>query len=475
MDYERGLTKLGQYVAEYFEKIQDLQLRDNFDLHKFNLRRISDDINQYGSNEKLDSDILRVVLQLNRITYRLNIGMSFDDLCVQSDAPKPISNTRLKKLRLLLNNAFSLPDDDKLKVFYDQCVPPNMSAPQNYQISGLLNCLAKMGKSSTGHIPMLDFVVRLMPYANNPKARDDLKAWIREVGKHLTLTETQIDGLLNKPQKNTIVPLHLLIELEPELDDNFIVSAWRVKSPEDIENISDNIKSTSKEQTFVLNDMPKLIGKLLDSIKHDLIAAKDQLTIEFFLPFNLLCHPVDHWLVSDPFQGDTPIGIRYPVVIRSQDRLQKDILWAPWKAHWDDNKLEKIISDDNIAWMTQNESLRAVHSKLNKKDEVICFAMTFPHETIVDPKQDVLLRAISLGAPIALWPRKIDEFDDVQQELRTLLLEDTLENLPERVRKKREEKWVAEEEHKVGYNLSLLWDDPNRIAVPVTNLVCPTQ
>jgi len=223
----------------------------------------------------------------------------------------------------------------------------------------------------------------------------------------------------------------------------------------------------------VLKNMPNLLGKLLDSIKPDLNAADNQLMIEFLLPFNLLCYPVDHWATvsSDQLQDDVPIGIRYPVVIRSRDRLRNDIFWSPWKAHWNNDKLQKVVSDTDVVWMNE-DSFRAMYPKLNGTD-AICLVMTFPHKTIVDLKKAMLSHAIRLGAPIALWSRKIDESDDIQPELKALLSEGTLEELPERVRKKREEKWAAEEEHKAGYNLSLLWDDPHRI--PVTNLEHPTQ
>jgi hypothetical protein len=470
MDYENGLRKLSKYVAKYFEETEDSQLRDKFDLYKFRLRCALDEINQHGSTKELNSEINKVISLLNTITRQLNIGMTFDDLCVQKSIPKPICDIWLKKLVFLLLKAFSLPNDEKLREFYEECVPPNMSAPQNYKRRDILICLAEMGKSSTDHVPMLDFLVQLMPYTKNPKAINALKAWMKVVGKHLTLTEAQIDELLDndKPQRNTTVPLHLLIELEPEEDDldNFIVHAWRVKSPENIQNIFDE-----GDKTFVLKKMPKLMGNLLDSIKPDLIAANDQLTIEFFLPFNLLCHPVDHWPISDPIQDDVPIGIRYPVVIRSRDRLRNDIFWPSWKAHWDNDKLHKVVSDTDVVWMNEDR-FRAVYPKLNGTD-AICLVMTFPHETIVNPKQAMLSHAIRLGAPIALWSRKIDESDDIQQELSALLSVAILEELPERVRKKREEKWAAGEEHKAGYNLSLLWDDPNRI--PVANLESPTQ
>jgi len=196
------------------------------------------------------------------------------------------------------------------------------------------------------------------------------------------------------------------------------------------------------------------------------------LTIEFFLPFHLLCYPVEHWV--SPFLAPYPLGVYYRVVVRSQDRLRNERFWPSWKAHLDNHDLPKIVSDNGVVWMNEDRC-RAIHSKLRNTD-AICLVMTFPHETIVDPKQAMLSHAIKLGAPIALWPRKIDESDDIQTELENLLSEGTLESLPERVRKKREEKWEAEEEYKAGYNLSLLWDDFNR--KPIINefeLESPTQ
>jgi len=90
---ENGLKKLGHFV-----KKADIQTRGDFDLYKFKLRRALEERSLYGSNEKCDSENVRVVLQLNSeivgvilqlnvITRQLNIGMTFDDLCVQSEMP----------------------------------------------------------------------------------------------------------------------------------------------------------------------------------------------------------------------------------------------------------------------------------------------------------------------------------------------------------------------------------------------------
>ena len=387
-------------------------------------------------------------------------------------APKSITKNELKELKLLLKS-FHLPDDNKLKAIYDECVPKNMSAPQDCHDKSRLDCLldwlTDMGLSSNGHVPMLDFVARLIPDIKDSMAKDNLKAWIKEVGEHLTLTSEQIFELFkkNELQQSATVssPLYLLIELEPESskrDNNFTIYAWCVKSPNDIKNVI-----LEDDKTFTLDDMPELIDKLLASINDDLIAANDQLTIEFFLPFHLLCYPVEHWNIPSLC---SPLGIFYRVVIRSQERLRDERFWPPWKAHLNVHKLPKIVSDNDIVWMNENK-FQEVHSKLRGTD-AICLVMTFPHEKIVDPKQAMLSLAIRLGAPIALWPRKMDESDDIQQELSTLLSAGPLESLPEFVRKKREEKW-GKEEHKAGYNLSLLWDDFNRI--PINNLECPTQ
>jgi hypothetical protein len=452
MNYENGLTKLAKYVKEYFEKSKDSQLRDEFDLHKGKLRYFLQEKNDYGPSDGLTNQIFRVTAQLNTIARELNIGMTFDDLCVQSDAPKPISNTRLEELSSLLK-AFSLPDDDKLKALYDKYVPPNTSAPQNYQISGLLNCLAKMPQLSTGHVPMLDFLVRLMPYANNPKARNDLKAWIREVGKHLTLTETQIDGLLNNniPQRKTTVPLHLLIELEPELDDNFIVSAWRVKSPEDIKNIS-----LYDDKTFTLDDMPKLIDELLDEIHDALIAIEEPLTIEFFLPKHLLCYDVAFWTPED----DYPIGVDYQVVIRSRERLIEKKLQRRWYRYW--NHCKGVLQNEPktcVAWLDKPQ--KTLLSKLD--DGFIFFILTFV------PQPDFVFSLIRAGVPIALWSRQANQ--EIHKEFNALLSScHQLEQLPESVRKERRTTWETKQH---SGQISLLWDDPNRL--PLKQLECPTQ
>ncbi len=392
-----------------------------------------------------------------------------DDLSsYQQGSNNVLTGNGLKQIKKILK-PFSLPDHDELKIIYERYVPLNFPTPENYQINNLLEYLAKMGSIGDNYIPIFYFLIRLLPYADESQFKFRLEEWIREVAKKFELTGAQIDELFDfdKSQKNLNNRIHLLIELEPEIDDfdeNFIVHAWCVNSQEKITNIS-----LDDDQTFELQNMPLLLGNLFQSINNDLIVANNELTIEFFLPFHLLCHSVEHWVVINSDQNNTPIGVRYPVVVRSRDRLQKSGFWPSWKAFWD-NRFYNESPDSSVVWM-EKEQPRTIFSKFDQTD-ALCLVMTFPHKEI-NPKTSMLVEAIKLGAPIALWARQIDKTDNIEEELKNLISENSLAGLPERIRKKRVEKWEVEEEHKAGYNLSLLWDDPNK--QPHINWECPTQ
>lgn len=379
-----------------------------------------------------------------------------------------LSDIQLMEIKNILK-PFSLPKHEVLKNIYERYVPKNFPTPQNYQISTLLDYLAKIGSIGEFFVPLFYFLIELITYTDKSILKFRLEDWVRKFAKQLEFTETQIDELFKSNSSNgdSNNRIHLLIELEPELDDfdeNFIIHAWCIRSQKNIINISPD-----NDQTVELKDMPLLLGDLFKSINNDLIVANNELTIEFFLPFHLLSYSVEHWAVINSDQNNIPIGVRYPVIVRSRDRLQKSGYWPYWKALWN-KRINQTSQDSSVVWMDTDKP-RAIFSQFDQTDAFL-LVMTFPYKEI-NPRTSMLVEAIKLGTPIALWARQIDKTDNIEEELKNLISTNSLVDLPERIRKKRIEKWETEEEHMAGYNLSLLWDDPDK--QPHINWESPTQ
>jgi hypothetical protein len=450
INYEKGLK-----ILEIFIRSEDDQTRKEFDLFKFNLRRILDD-RKFGPNEKLDSDLNRVILELNVITRRLNIGKSFDDLCVvPNDIQQPLQ-LQLMELKPLLANITLINNELKNLAVAGVTSPNRRVVPPNCHEKETLICLlewlAKMPVSSTGRMPLLDFVAQINQYAS-PTHKKQIEVWIKNVAE-----DQGIEIPLSKSNTPLSLPAYLLIELALKYKDKkyYTVQAWLFMTTENVKNIYTKDKA-------ILNEMPILTKEILGIID-DLNVNHKQLTIEFILPRHLLCHNVEHW--TDEW-GD-PLGIRYRVVVRSHERLRNKKLQRFWCACWNEAKQKGTLQQavKTCAVRIDKTPLRHFHSKVDNGK--FCFILTSVPKIMKNLEKDVFFALTKSGVPIALWPRQINSAHELIQQLNELL-SCPLEQLPQCLFKNRYDLWKDEKEQHTGYHLSLLWDDPDRIPPDLQN------
>jgi len=398
---------------------------------------------------------------------RLENGKLFHSL-KNNGARLPLQ-AQLPKLMPLIGN-INLKDNELKNIAYE-CVPLKLhSALQNCHekdmLVCLLECLAQMGQFSSGRMPLLDFVARLSRLV--PMHQAQIRAWINTVAENEGLTQAQREELLQNQPLEPIAPAslppYLLIELAPTEDSKYYaVHAWLFMC-------SENIKKLYVKNKTMLDDMPARIEEIFQ-ILDDFNVNHNELTIEFILPRDLLCHHIEHW--TDEY-GD-PLGIRYRVVVRSRERLRHKKLqrfWCPcWKTA-DKKAAFQQVAETYAEWVDERQ-LRQLRSKVDKG--TVCFALTFVPQIAIDLKKDFLFALIKVGAPIAIWPRQFNNVDELKQQLSTLLSCEPLEQLPQFILKTRRELWEINHEQHTGYHLSLFWDDPDRRPLDTPTLRAPTE
>lgn len=183
--------------------------------------------------------------------------------------------------------------------------------------------------------------------------------------------------------------------------------------------------------------------------------------IHVFLPFELMNLDIDCWCPAVPYGRPQPIGHRYKVFLRSQERVSRSYVHRGiWEQKWQQHLTgsDKLASD---VFMTGNDAdLDELYDALEEIEaEIVGLKVTqAPCQFDADGLFGAVLQA---GLPLAIWGRCDLSHCSNEEALDQVLQAGCLSSLPTTVQEKRREaRRVRERDQHIGYHLSLLWDDP---------------
>ncbi|MFI1929748.1 hypothetical protein [Streptomyces sp. NPDC020330] len=198
----------------------------------------------------------------------------------------------------------------------------------------------------------------------------------------------------------------------------------------------------------------------------------DQVRVEFLLPWSLLGHPVERWLTD----GHTYLlGHKYPVVIRSLDRMERQSWRRDWSMRWhalhdQDTSAQRC---DSIAWLSLDSAragkLDGEVLRLRGRDgEVRAWLDTHPGVTSLglafaydpqNPKRSLALQeAVCEGVPLIVWRRDDGDPEALARRLGQMTAPQFSE-LPDHLRLWRRAA-ARDDSADMRNHLTLLWDDP---------------
>ncbi|HBW90829.1 MAG TPA: hypothetical protein DEG17_18640 [Cyanobacteria bacterium UBA11149] len=274
---------------------------------------------------------------------------------------------------------------------------------------------------------------------------------------------------------------YLIATLVPDDGEKFWLNAWLI--------IDDAVKDLSKFQSLLdpneqqtgtsckLTQVSTELNKFLKKALRYLRGKWYSLTIEFFLPSDLMCMEIDRWKISDPVEDEITLGIKYPIRLRSLERLNLDYLdsyLSQWYEYWD--KVRNILQNEPTQELF--EPLEAIESfdwKIlrSKLQERIGLKVTCPHPQSI--RKDLFRAILQATTPIAIWIR-----NDIPNLDRVTAIDEILNFKPlchlcESVRQTREKADAQPEEH-LGLHLALLWENPYRLTPDIMlELIAPGQ
>ena len=372
---------------------------------------------------------------------------------------------------------------ESIQEAYRQALPPdaNLWGDGNLEendISQILERLKKFGRMEVFY----EVFYQVLSQDNNPSAQMDQEIQAEENQARET------GNVVSEEQKYYLI---ITISSEPADNNQFTLHSWLVMGEyEDYSKYLNNCQSllnsneTESGIKCQLSQVENFIDRFIqDSSKPDLSKKEiKELTIEIFLPIDLLHTEVEWWNFTDFDNSKRPIGTMYPVRLRSVERLHKDYLKLylnKWKKKW---KKTKSVLKQQPTWeyfghfdLIENENFIA-ESLIYELHEKIGFKSTScpPQQKRKDLFKAILKSAI----PIALWTRY--NCPNRHQEIEHLLNWQPLNCLCDSIKKKRmnavAQKDEIQKKQHLGSHLAVIWENPYRLTPhAIARLMAPGQ
>jgi hypothetical protein len=232
----------------------------------------------------------------------------------------------------------------------------------------------------SGVPPLVEFVELLAAAVPQPDAQALLRSWSEMTAQQHGMSHARLEELrhtLRAPAAPTELDPSLLIAIRPTAADQerYHVEAWLWRKKDDILCLQEDQESHTAES------LPLLLNDLHRRSRAYIRGAADRLSIEFFLPRELLCLRVHDWLLDIGLGVNIPVGEHYSVVVRAYERLLPEymqLLWPLWHAKW--RQFQELA---HSAWpdaifmpkRTDDYHQRRLHAHLMAKHRV-CLVLT---------------------------------------------------------------------------------------------------
>ena len=322
-------------------------------------------------------------------------------------------------------------------------------------LRAVLNELENLPVRADGLHPIVAFVEYLAK-EQPPEAADQLRRWTESrVG-----TRTPLVQALHKIRNETeppedAAPAYCVVHLDTDgIDtDRFLVSLMFQEGTEQPEPLR-----PPDDQAHTGDQVRSLIGAVLNEPR---LAGAGNLTFEFFLPAALINEPVDQWRVG--FGGFT-LGLRYPVVVRSLERVRyvRDS-FAAWQSNWTGILAARFtLNDPAVGWISAREQENRDRLFATLIDDAAPGCLLLEVAPVPE-RCNALMAALQAGKPALLWCRHATV--DLRAALSGLMAQATpLRELPKNTFEfRRRSVSAGADEGSLVYHLTLLWDDADRV------------
>src|SRR5262249_3106600 len=97
------------------------------------------------------------------------------------------------------------------------------------------------------------------------------------------------------------------------------------------------------DSRYTLKQIQPVLAKIIDDLAKRRPRDMADLSIEFFLPRELISCEVDQWVKPHPLYKQVKIGTEHKVVVRSLDRARNPTLHTHWWEKWQELQAKGMI------------------------------------------------------------------------------------------------------------------------------------
>jgi vWA-MoxR associated protein C-terminal domain/Effector-associated domain 9 len=344
---------------------QELEaLEKQYELWNKKLNRLSEakiSENDPATIFKLDTQISEAQAEIDRLNLQIrSLEEQLNSIFQFLDPGNDFNNPATLSLSDLDLSGIS---EDTIQQAYQDSLPPDAGVwgLAGNNISQKIDTLQQFGR-------LPDFFERLIQNENLPLAVRDR---LRTIVKKLALKKSP-ETIKNRASPNSDVDRskqlksYLIATLDSDdIDrDRYLLNAWLIEddSNQDILKFDSLLDPDDKQlgKLCKLTQIPTELERFIEKALEKLVGRKYCLTIEIFLPNNLMCLEIDRWKINDPISGKITLGTEYPIRLRSIERLSFPYLrkyLSDWYKSWDSVRV--ILENGSI------EDIQAVFEHLD--------------------------------------------------------------------------------------------------------------
>jgi hypothetical protein len=270
------------------------------------------------------------------------------------------------------------------------------------------------------------------------------------------------------------VQSYLMIKIEPSIsiskqsNKSYFVKAWFIANEQEYNAQSgmgavplataEDEDFADTEEVFTIAEIEKILPAFIFNSAGS--GLPPNLTIELFLPDELLNESIDNWEMDD---GNSvyPIGSKYKIILRSAQRLQQRQLKLNggfWQQKWknmpkpgEKQSTDLLVAGDKMSYECLLQKLEPAH----------IMGLNFVGNSLQIGKNSPVTALRAAGAPIAIWLRQ--PLPNVDQTTIDSLLACCLHDLPSVVKQQRFAAISEESGSHIGHHIALLWDNFDRL------------
>jgi hypothetical protein len=220
-----------------------------------------------------------------------------------------------------------------------------------------------------------------------------------------------------------------------------------------------------------LAEVRREVAALIMQVEDDWAQYRPDIRIEFVLDYENLSLDVDQWPWENARHLVEPMGCKYPVVVRSLERMVNRRYHRPWRDRWDElagrlERAEPIPHTATCRGSDDGDGLRELLSRFNRDRGLVSLVLSAPPRPEL-VGQDAVATGVRAGVPLIVWHRRDCSSPEFGELVDSLLHDESEDHLLERVRFARTTAFEEGPERRhVGEALTVLYDDPTRLVLP---------